>query len=126
MIAVFLAVAASAFGPAPCGAPTVAVSPMSLPPHTSGQAFPDRCHVDLDPGWWATMGLARRCHLVVHEYGHLAGAGHSDDRLSVMWPDDRGTLYAPCKTAARELRAQVRRRSRVKLHVAAQLGWIAR
>lgn len=31
---------------------------------------------------------AKRCHVIVHEWGHLAGRGHSDNPRSVMFGED--------------------------------------
>jgi hypothetical protein len=67
------------------------------------RSFLEQCRIDfnaglwLDPSWRAAIyDPPWLCTLVVHEYGHLAGNGHSDDPADVMYPlIDR--VYAGCE-----------------------------
>jgi hypothetical protein len=40
--------------------------------------------VEIDAREWRWRDL---CYAVVHEYGHAAGLGHSEDTRSVMFPE---------------------------------------
>lgn len=42
------------------------------------------CQVWLDRRHWRTMGRAEACVIVVHEWGHLLGHGHSGDPSDLM------------------------------------------
>lgn len=50
------------------------------------------CSITIDDRPWSTEYL---CRLIVHEFGHLAGAEHVDDATNIMYP---GTLprFRPC------------------------------
>jgi hypothetical protein len=53
----------------------------------AAQAFydPQRCEIRLDPVRFPTMTPEMQCNMIVHEYGHLAGLGHSPDPASIMF-----------------------------------------
>lgn len=59
--------------------------------HADGYALPDRCVTEIAP---VTTPDAL-CFIVVHEYGHLAGLEHVDDRRSPMFPAVNYE-YPPC------------------------------
>jgi matrixin len=44
-----------------------------------------QCEIRLDPVLFPTMTPEMQCNMVVHEYGHLAGLGHSPDPDSIMF-----------------------------------------
>lgn len=50
--------------------------------HIIGVAVPDRCWVAIS----ADLTGYKLCTTLVHEFGHLAGVGHSDDPASIMAP----------------------------------------
>ena len=60
----------------------------------NGMAEPDACEV------WMASGMSARtfCTVLVHEFGHLAGRGHSDAAGDVM-NGDGDIDYAPCDRA---------------------------
>jgi hypothetical protein len=94
-LAVALVIAQQVFGPAPCGTPVVEQARFADPAVMAG-ADPVGCRILLNRRWYADMPRAMRCTLVLHEYGHLTGRGHSDDPDSVMYadyvrPDERCT-----------------------------------
>lgn len=83
-----------------CGVPQLEVStPMDyLAAHDTGvfEAEPDawaddvRCVIVLNPRV-VIHTAAKRCHVIVHEWGHLAGREHSDNPRSVMYGEDEVT-----------------------------------
>jgi hypothetical protein len=74
------------FGQPPCGAPTV-VRGTFVDPAVMAGSDAAACQILLSRRWAPQMPAAMRCTLVLHEYGHLAGRGHSSDPASVMYPD---------------------------------------
>jgi hypothetical protein len=94
------------WGTPACGQPHVETSTPAayLAAHGTGlfdgdpEAWADesRCVIILNPQW-TTHSAAKRCHVIVHEWGHLAGyrdpsntadPEHSDNPRSVMYADD--------------------------------------
>ena len=70
------------------------------------RSFVEQCQIDfnaglwLDPTWRAAIyDPPWLCTLVVHEYGHLAGNGHSADPADVMYPLIE-RVYAGCEAAS--------------------------
>jgi hypothetical protein len=68
----------------------------TLPPnddHADAYALPSTCTVLLSTAiqWKDPQGL---CVIMTHEYGHLAGLGHSADPSSIMYP--RPTVAPLC------------------------------
>jgi hypothetical protein len=96
-------VAVAAWGVAPCGGQRIPIDWRDLPGKQAGRASwwgerPPfhRCRVTIDSGrrWTAR----RLCTVIVHEYGHLLGRGHSADPRDVMHsPVPR--YYQPCAEA---------------------------
>lgn len=97
MIATALAIAATYFGPTLCGPPNVIDYPL-FPPDVAGVAMPD-CTIIVNDSRRMTPGTV--CTVVVHEYGHLAGHGHSPDPDNVMHPTFV-KVFEPCRAAVGE------------------------
>jgi len=100
-----LPTARAAWPDSPCaGREEIAITdtlPSGAPDGALGAAatFAGRClvllrPVLLRPGW--EYGL---CVAVTHEFGHLAGLGHSDDPADLMHPLLDGVRYEPCRLA---------------------------
>jgi len=51
------------------------------------------CRIFLSPRF-RSFPFTTRCTILTHEFGHLAGLGHSDNPRSVMYPQP--ALYQPC------------------------------
>ena len=93
-----MTLAASVWGQPACGTPTLGVAVYPTPAQLSvsvdrvtGFAEFDKCRVNLTP---LTADPRRTdptfaCHVIVHEWGHLAGHEHSDDPKNVMYPETR-------------------------------------
>jgi hypothetical protein len=90
--------------PAYPGAPSITVKPHATADDRAelGRwgilAFADasaNCTIWLED---ATLTDVEACKLIVHEYGHLAGHGHTDDPTSIMNPRPVNVPYAPCDT----------------------------
>lgn len=78
-------IAESHFTPV-CGPVTLLVAaPGEAPEDYLATADGSACTITLDPAYWS-RARAIRCAVIVHEYGHLAGLGHSGDPRSVMYP----------------------------------------
>jgi len=85
LLAQSLAIAAMLWGPPACGTPTV-VYDNDLPPATLGYADRRSCTIDLAPSRPAPYDTpASLCTTIVHEWGHLAGRGHSTNPRSVLY-----------------------------------------
>lgn len=102
-----LPTARGAWPDSPCaGREEIAITdtfPSGAPDGTLGAAatFAGRCLVLLkpllfQPGW--EYGL---CVAVTHEFGHLAGLGHSDDPADLMYPFLDEVRYEPCWLATK-------------------------
>lgn len=88
-----LLIAAAFWGQTPdCGQPSLTSA--ELPPPVVGFADLADCSIVVDPRRFYFSGAA--CVVVVHEYGHLIGLGHSDDPTNVMYPVMQQPLR-PCK-----------------------------
>jgi hypothetical protein len=120
-----LAIAERRFGPACPGGIAATWNPFEVDyPGSPGarawaRSFVEQCRIDfnvglwLDPAWrMAIYDPPWLCTLVVHEYGHLAGNGHSDDPADVMYPLVE-RVYAGCAAAAAPARPRAKR-SRAK------------
>ena len=86
-IAAWQQIARSYFTPV-CRAPEVTVTWAATDePGWAAQALYDdsRCELRLSPVRFPTMTPEMQCNMVVHEYGHLAGLGHSPDPDSTMF-----------------------------------------
>lgn len=102
-----------AFGPVACGAPVVKTVAFADPARLAG-ADPAACRILLNRDYARQMPADMRCTLVLHEYGHLAGRGHSGDPDSVMY---REYVRADRRCAARfsaESRRAPRKRRRAR------------
>lgn len=101
-----LAVGLMVWGTPACGLPHVEISTPAeyLKAHGTGNfdgdpeawADEDRCVIVLNPHYTIHTAV-RRCHVIVHEWGHLAGyrdqsnktdPDHSDNPRSVMYAED--------------------------------------
>ena len=90
--------------PVPARCSTESVWSAPLPRGVLGEAtVPDPvqsgpCEMEVSPG----MTRRVRCLVVVHEYGHWLGLGHSTDRRSPMFPKIDPNLVLPeCETTQR-------------------------
>ena len=86
-IAAWQQIARSYFTPV-CVAPEVTVTWASTEdPSSAAQALygPEQCEIRLNPVVFPTLTPEMQCNIVVHEYGHLAGLGHSPDPGSIMF-----------------------------------------
>jgi hypothetical protein len=102
-------VAKQTWGEPDCGQPRLEVSTPAeyVRAHGTGEfdsepeawADEDRCVIVLNPQLTIRTAV-RRCHIIVHEWGHLAGREHSQNPRSVMFGEDDVT----------ESRLQVKRR----------------
>jgi hypothetical protein len=72
------------------------------------------CQIWLDRGHWRTMGRAEACMIVVHEWGHLLGHGHSENRSDLMaeLPINPPSACARLEQSHRRARAGAARRTR--------------
>lgn len=87
-----LVLAAAFWGQAPPCQPTLAHA--ELPPPAVGLANLADCSITVDPTRLTFAG--GECMVVLHEYGHLLGLGHSEDPNDVMYPVIRAPIW-PCK-----------------------------
>jgi hypothetical protein len=93
-----LHVAQATWGVPACGQPHVEMSTpsnymrahegVSIEDQPVAWADEKRCAIVINPNW-KIYTATKRCHIVVHEYGHLAGHGHSDNTRSVMYREDQ-------------------------------------
>ena len=86
-IAAWQQIARSYFTPV-CFAPEVTVTWASTDdPGWAAQALygGEQCELRFNPVVFPTLTPEMQCNLVVHEYGHLAGLGHSPDPGSIMF-----------------------------------------
>lgn len=85
----YMAMAAAVWGPAPCGEVQREWAPLG----TDYAALADsgRCAIVINTRLRRYAKYRRYdryfCTLVVHEWGHLTGHGHSDDLYNVMAPE---------------------------------------
>ena len=116
--------------PSGCSGVTREVLPDTAMPGHGGQATqpkdgaaPIPCIIDIAEGSLAVT--CQRREVVLHEYGHLLGYGHSEDPASIMYPAAPGTLCEievaeeeSAETAAwlRQARAEQLRRCRRLQH----------
>ena len=54
------------------------------------------CVITLATAYKGRLGRAAACHAIAHEWGHLAGLGHSADPRDVMHPALRH-IFSPCR-----------------------------
>ena len=81
------------WGPPGCGTPHIHRAWWGSESNTFGYATPGWCLIQIRAGLSGDV----LCHVVVHEWGHLAGRGHSADRYSVMYHAYWGYTYWRCR-----------------------------
>lgn len=81
------------WGPPACGTPHIHRAWWGSDSGTLGMATSDWCLIQVRAGLSGDV----LCHVVVHEWGHLAGRGHSSDRYSVMYYAYWGHTYWRCR-----------------------------
>jgi hypothetical protein len=86
-IAAWQQIARSYFTPV-CSQPEVTVTWTATDePGWAAQAVydPTQCELRLSPVLFPTLTPEMQCNMIVHEYGHLAGLGHSPDPENIMF-----------------------------------------
>jgi hypothetical protein len=86
-IAAWQQIARSYFTPV-CSQPEVTVTWTATDePGWAAQAVydPTQCELRLSPVLFPTLTPEMQCNMIVHEYGHLAGLGHSPDPDNIMF-----------------------------------------
>lgn len=129
-IAAWQQIARSYFTPV-CRAPEVTVTWAATDePGWAAQALYDdsRCELRLSPVLFPTMTTEAQCNLVVHEYGHLAGHGHSPDPGSIMFASPhprilecaawRSVTSAKVKKVRRHMHRDKRKRASARSRIA--------
>ncbi len=91
-----MSVARETWGTPACGTPRVETHTPAQYRRLHGTGYfevePDawadesRCAIVINPRF-KIRTAAKRCHIIVHEWGHLAGRSHSDNYRSVMYGD---------------------------------------
>lgn len=91
-ISIYVHLAVAVWHPG-CGTPTVEFHEQALTSTALGWTYPGTCTVHLPQRPYLARTWPKRvlCHAILHEVGHLAGAGHSTNEHSVMYPN--GVLY---------------------------------
>jgi hypothetical protein len=82
-------------------------------PEVAARGDQPGCVLRIDRGTWPTLSRVEACTIVVHEWGHMLGLGHSAD------PDDLMAEYprhapAPCAELVRRRRHAAARASRTR------------
>lgn len=113
MLATYVALAMSVWGPAHCGTPTI-VTTEALPAqymaltewYVDPITLEERrvpCTVYVDQEVWKFSTRVERCTILLHEWGHLVGRKHTDH--GIMRPE-----YSTDKRCAKRFKHKRRRR----------------
>jgi hypothetical protein len=72
-------------------------------PEVAARGEQPGCVLWIDRGTWPTLSRVEACTVVVHEWGHMLGLGHSADRADVMAEYPRHAP-GPCAALVRRRR----------------------
>jgi hypothetical protein len=80
-------------------------------PDVAARSDQPGCRISIDRSHWRSMRAVEACTIIVHEWGHLLGHGHSEDPLDLMaeFPERPPTACAALRPAGRAARAAGRR-----------------
>ena len=80
-------------------------------PSVAARAEQPGCRLWVDRGNWRRLAPVEACMIVVHEWGHLLGHGHSDDPSDLMaaFPKRPPPACAALQRGSRRARASSRR-----------------
>ncbi len=87
-------------------------------PSVAARSDQPGCRLSLDRTEWPRLSRPEACMIVVHEWGHLMGFGHTGEALSIMaeFPTRVPSACAALVSRRRSARASVRRRLSCAVH----------
>jgi hypothetical protein len=70
-------------------------------PWFSAEAWKDQCLIRFSDSYIGQHAGTdvQFCRELVHEYGHIAGYGHTEDPTNIMYPAPAGVPFGPCEGA---------------------------